>query len=171
MFLNFLKNIFLKNALNKSIVNVTFDSSSTKIKTIGIIIDEDTFIDRALLLQSFSEHFLQSDINVLLFKNTIKKAELFDLPFFSLKDCSWNGTFEKQEVNDFVNQKFDLLVNYFDDNIPALALLSMQSKAVFKVGFASVDKSLNHFMINTSLENYKSFVSELVKYLKILNKI
>jgi hypothetical protein len=67
--------------------------------------------------------------------------------------------------------KFDLLLNYYDTEKPALLLVSNQSKAAFKVGFASIDKKLNHFMINTNAENYKVFVEELFKYLKILNKI
>jgi hypothetical protein len=50
-------------------------------------------------------------------------------------------------------------------------LVSNDSKAHFKVGFSSVDNKLNHFMINTNAENYKVFVEELFKYLKILNKL
>ena len=49
--------------------------------------------------------------------------------------------------------------------------LSNLSKAIFKVGFASIDKRLNHFMINTNAENYKVFAEEMFKYLRILNKI
>jgi hypothetical protein len=49
--------------------------------------------------------------------------------------------------------------------------VSNQSKALFKVGFASIDKKLNHFIINTTAENHTVFMSELVKYLKILNKL
>jgi len=45
------------------------------------------------------------------------------------------------------------------------------SKASFKVGFASIDKRLNHFMIDTNAENYMVFMEELFKYLKILNKL
>jgi len=45
------------------------------------------------------------------------------------------------------------------------------SKAKFKVGFASVSKKLNHFMIGTHAEDHEVFMSELFKYLKILNKL
>ena len=48
---------------------------------------------------------------------------------------------------------------------------AFKAKAGFKVGFASIDKRLNHFMIDTNAENYIVFMSELFKYLKILNKI
>jgi len=84
---------------------------------------------------------------------------------------SWTATFDKSEVKDFTAQKFDLLINYYDTEKSALLLASNQSKAIFKVGFASIDKKLNHFMIDTNAENYKVFIDELFKYLKILNKI
>jgi L-rhamnose mutarotase len=64
-----------------------------------------------------------------------------------------------------------LLINYYDTEKAALLLVSNQSKASFKVGFSSIDKKLNHFMIDTNAENYKVFIEELFKYLKILNKI
>jgi hypothetical protein len=52
-----------------------------------------------------------------------------------------------------------------------LLAVSNQSKAGFKVGFASIDKKLNHFIINTTAEKHEEFMTELVKYLKILNKL
>ena len=78
---------------------------------------------------------------------------------------------DKKEVKDFIKEPFDLLINYYDTEKVALLLVSHQSKAGFKVGFTSIDKRLNHFMINTNAENFKVFMDELFKYLKILNKI
>lgn len=64
-----------------------------------------------------------------------------------------------------------MLISFYDtEKMPLLQVTSL-SKAQFKVGFATIDKRLNHFMINTNAENHKVFVSELFKYLKILNKI
>ena len=49
--------------------------------------------------------------------------------------------------------------------------ITNNSKAEFKVGFPSIDERLNHFIIKTEINNYNIFVSELFKYLKLLNKI
>ena len=100
-----------------------------------------------------------------------KLNEVFDYPTFSHKDLSWHGTVDKKEVNDFIETPFDLLVNYYDVNKSGLLLLSTKSKAKFKVGFDTVDKRVNHFIIKSLVENYNEFVLELFKYLKILNKI
>ena len=105
------------------------------------------------------------------YKDKIKKKEVINEPFLSLKNISLSGEINKKEVNDFIETPFDLLINYYDVNKSALLLLSTKSKAKFKVGFDTVDKRVNHFIIKTLVEDFNEFVLELFKYLKILNKI
>jgi len=172
MFLNYLKNFFTKKIVKDTLLNVKHIESDGNIKTVGIIFDESYFYEKeALVLELVKNGILESNIKILVFKDKIKKNELFDYPTFSHKDLSWTATFDKSEVKDFIAQKFDLLINYYDTEKSALLLVSNQSKASFKVGFSSIDKKLNHFMIDTNAENYQIFIEELFKYLKILNKI
>jgi hypothetical protein len=172
MFLNYIKNFFTQKIVKKSLSNVKHSSANETIKTVGIIFDETYFYEReALVAELVQKGIQESDIKVLVFKDKIKKNEQFEYPTFSHKDLSWAATFDKSEVKDFMAQKFDLLINYYDTEKSALLIVSNQSKASFKVGFSAIDKKLNHFMINTNAENYKVFVEELFKYLKILNKI
>jgi hypothetical protein len=172
MFLNYLKNFFTKKIVKDTLLNVKHIESDGNIKTVGIIFDESYFYEREALVQELVKNgILESNIKILVFKDKIKKNELFDYPTFSHKDLSWTATFDKSEVKDFIAQKFDLLINYYDTEKSALLLVSNQSKASFKVGFSSIDKKLNHFMIDTNAENYQIFIEELFKYLKILNKI
>lgn len=172
MFLNYLKNFFTQKIVKKSISNVMPVPVHATIQTVGIIFDETYFYEREALVQELAQKGIQeSNIKVLVFKDKIKKNEQFDYPTFSHKDLSWAATFDKSEVKEFIAQKFDLLINYYDTEKSALLLVSNQSKASFKVGFSSINKKLNHFMIDTNAENYKVFIDELFKYLKILNKI
>ena len=172
MFFNYIKELLTKKTVKKSLSNVKLSSSDGLIKTVGIIFDETYFYEKDDLVKELvSEGILETNVKVLVFKNKIKKTETFDYPVFSYKNLSWNGKIEKSEVQQFVNEPFDLLINYYDTEKAALLLVSQLSKANFKVGFSVVDKRLNHFMINTNAENYKIFVSELFKYLRILNKI
>ncbi len=172
MFLNYLKNFFTQKIVKKSIVNVNHIPLNKTIKTVGIIFDESYFYEKEALFAELVQNGIQdSDINFLVFKDIIKKKETFDYPTFCHKDLSWTATFDKSDVKEFIAQKFDLLINYYDTEKAALLLVSNQSKANFKVGFSSIDKKLNHFMIDTNAENYKVFIEELFKYLKILNKI
>jgi hypothetical protein len=74
------------------------------------------------------------------------------------------------EVNDFINKEFDLLISYYNIEKTILLKVTHSSRALFKVGFSSIDKRLNHFMIQTDGSDFKLFISELFKYLKILKK-
>jgi hypothetical protein len=172
MFSIYLKNFFTKKIVKNTLSNVKHIPTNDSIKTVGIIFDESYFYEKEALIQELiANGIAESNIQILVFKDKIKKNEVFDFPVFSHKDLSWKATFDKSEVKDFIAQKFDLLINYYDIEKSALLLVSNHSKASFKVGFSSIDKKLNHFMINTNAENYKVFIDELFKYLKILNKI
>lgn len=172
MFLNYLKDFSVKKIVKNSLSNVKHLPSETIIKTVGIVFDESYFYEREALVQELIQKGIdEKNIKILVYKDKIKKNEIFDYPVFSHKDLSWHGTVDKKEVKDFIKEPFDLLINYYDTEKVALLLVSHLSKASFKVGFATVDKRLNHFMINTNAENYKVFIDELFKYLKILNKI
>ena len=172
MFFNYLKDLATKKIVKQSLSNVKHIASDKKIKTVGIIFDESYFYEREALVQELiSNGIEEKDIKYIVFKDKIKKNEVFDFPVFSFKDLTWIAIIDNPQVNDFVKQPFDLLINYYDTEKTALLLASHLSKANFKVGFSLIDNRLNHFMINTNAENYKVFMDELFKYLKILNKI
>ena len=172
MFLNYFKDFVTKKIVKKSLSNVKHFASDKVIRTVGIIFDESYFYEReALVKELIANGITEKDIKILVFKDKIKKNEVFNYPVFSNKDLTWLATIDKKEVTDFVNEPFDLLINYYDVEKTILLLVSHLSKASFKVGFSVIDKRLNHFMINTNADNYKVFMEELFKYLKILNKI
>jgi len=172
MFLNKIKDFFTKKIVKKSLSNVKHIDSNNYIKTVGIVFDESYFYEKESLIEQLINQGIKSeDIQFFVFKNNIKKNESFNYPVFSHKNINWNGTFDDQELNAFEATPFDLLISYYDTEKAALLLFTHLSKASFKVGFSNIDSRLNHFMINTNAENYKVFVDELFKYLKILKKI
>jgi len=172
MFLNKIKDFFTKKIVKKSLSNVKHSVSNNPIKTVGILFDESYFYEKESMINELVANGIKrEDIHFLVFKNHIKKNETFDYPVFSHKHINWNGTFDSTEVNKVVATPFDLLISYYDTEKAALLLFTNLSKATFKVGFSNVDNRLNHFMINTNAENYKVFIDELFKYLKILNKL
>ena len=172
MFLNFIKNFSTKKRVKNKLLEVSNDTNNDVIKTIGIIFDETYFHEKEALIQELvANGILEKDIEILIFIDIIKKNQTFDWPFYSNKNLNWNASFDKAEINNFINKPFDLLINYYDIEKPALMLVSHLSNARFKTGFSSIDKRVNHFMINTTVDNYKVFTNELFLYLKILNKI
>ena len=172
MFLNYLKNIFTKKRVKKRLSNVDAAHCSDKIRSVGIIFDDNYFDDYKKMIASLAEAGIaESQIKVLVLKNKVKKSDAYEYPVFTPSDLSWRATFEKSEVREFADQEFDLLINYYEKEKSALLIVSHLSKAKFKVGFSSVDKKLNHFMIDTAASEHQIFIDELIKYLKILNKL
>lgn len=172
MLLNYIKNFFLKRILKNNLHNVKSISSSVPVQTVGLLIDESYFFEKeALVNEIIANGILESNIKILVYKDKIKKNEVNSQPTFGAKHLNWNLKINNLEVNDFINEKFNLLISYFDVEKAILLKVTHDSKAEFKVGFSSIDKRLNHLMINTTAENHTVFVHELFRYLKILNKI
>lgn len=172
MFLNKIKDFWTKKIVKKRLSNVKHINSDSSIKKVGIVFDESYFYEKEKMILELIEHGIEEkNIDFLVFKHQVKKNDSFDYKVFTYKNINWNASFDGLEVNDFVNADFDLLISYYDIEKAPLLLLTSLSKAKFKVGFASIDKRLNHFMIDTNAENYNVFINELFKYLKILNKL
>jgi hypothetical protein len=172
MFLDFLKEIFLKRKLKNSFPNVKDDASGDRIRTVGLLLDETHFTRRAELVSALERHGIAGpDISVLAFRGKTRKNEPSDHSVFTMKDVSWAGDIESEAVSRFTAQRFDLLVSYYDVERPALMLVTARSEARFKAGFSAVDRRLSQLTIATVSENDAVFVDEMFRYLKILNKI
>ncbi|TRX36074.1 hypothetical protein FNW52_08600 [Flavobacterium sp. ZT3R18] len=172
MFLNYIKRILVKKALKNSIRNVKADDLRSPVKTVGLLVDESCFLNVNYLIKEIvANGITESNIKVIAHRDILKKNEVYLHPTFGLNDVNFRGNVELQSVKEFVSEEFDLLINYYDVEKPVLLLLTNNSKAIFKVGFSSIDKRLNHLMITSNVENYKVFIHELFRYLKILNKI
>ncbi len=172
MLLNLLKECLLKRKIKKKISNSSRSSSVNPIKTVGLIIEEKYYKDHKTIVDQFVKNGIDSrKIDILVFKNKISKKEKSTIPSFELKNLNWDGSIGNIEVNFFLEKKFDLLISYYDSSLLLLKIATHLSNADFKVGFASVNKELNDLLINTETKNHSIFINEVIKYLKILNKI
>ena len=172
MFYKIIKNFFLKKNVTKRLLKEKNQLVQQKITTVGLLVDETYFSNTEGLVEQLISQGIEKDkITVLIYKDKIKSKELIASPFLSLKNISFAGEIDNTEVLNFLDTPFDMLINYYDVNKYALLLLSIKSKANFKVGFDTVDKKVNHFIIKTLVDEYEMFTLELFKYLKILNKI
>lgn len=167
-----MKDYFLINILKNNLHNVKTSTSNVYIQTVGLLIDESYFFGKnSLVKEIIANGILESNIKIIVYRDKLKKNEVYSQPAFGAKHLNWNMKINNLEVNDFINEKFNLLISYFDVEKAILLKVTHDSKAEFKVGFSSIDKRLNHLMINTTAENHTVFVHELFRYLKILNKI
>ncbi len=172
MFLNQLKLFVAKQIVNKSLSNVKLRDFQSKIKTVGLLVDETQVESTQFLLKKIlNEGIAIENISILVFKDVISKTESIHFPSFCYEDMNWLGRVSKHEVSSFEASPFDILIDFYDtEKVPLLAI-TQNSKAHFKVGFASIDQRLHHFFIGSKQENKEEFATELFKYLKILKKI
>ncbi|WP_338408331.1 hypothetical protein [uncultured Flavobacterium sp.] len=152
--------------------NVRSVTLSNSTQSVGVLVDESYFFEKEDLTKELVANGIQEqNIKIIVYRDKLKNNEVYSKPTFGIKHLNWKGEIINPEVNDFINEEFDLLISYYDVEKAILLTITHNSKAQFKVGFSSIDKRLNHLMINTNAENYKVFVQESFRYLKILNKI
>jgi hypothetical protein len=172
MFLNYIKAFSVKRILNNSLQNDRRNPDSGTIRTVGIVADENNLSAINDVIKCLTKVGIESqNISVIVFADKVKQHIVQTYPMFSTKDLNWNATFSSTAVNNFIGAEFDLLINYYDVEKLSLLRISQQSCAKFKVGFASIDKRLNDLIIKSTVENSTVFTQEVIKYLKILNKI
>lgn len=172
MFFNYIKEFILKKIVKKKLHLEKTTIVDSKINTVGIVLDEKYFtISNQLIKELERIGINREQIEIVGFKNVIKKQETFDFPVLCYKNVTLNGVLNHTQIESFINLPFDLLINFYDVEKAPLILTTFYSKAKFKVGLGAVDKRLNHFIIDLETVDYKIFFKELFKYLKILNKL
>ena len=172
MFLNYIKDFFVKKSLKNTLKNLKNINAVGTIQSVGLLIDATDFEQTDLLIVALTANGIAADnLKVLVFHNKFSNNQKNLYTTFDAGDLKWNGQISNDDVVAFCAEKFDLLISYYEKENAILMQITHHSKAQFKVGFSSIDKRLNHFMIKTTITAYTVFVSELFKYLKLLNKI
>jgi hypothetical protein len=172
MLLNYIKDFSVKKILKNSLQNLKSNVSTDVVQTVGLLIDASYFSGKeALVKELIANGISEKNIKIIVYNDKSKKSDAHIYSSFGAKHLNWKGEITEPLVNDFINEKFDLLISYYDVEKAILMLITHNSKAQFKVGFSSIDKRLNHLMINTNAGNYEVFARELFRYLKSLNKI
>jgi hypothetical protein len=167
MFLNYIKEFFVKKSLKNNLHNVKNEVFTSNVQTIGLLVDESEFRHSEELVKELISNGISPDsIKIVVYRSKFDKKETYSRPTFGKKHINWRGEVIVDFLTEFIDTEFDLLISYYDTEQPILMMVTNKSKAKFKVGFASVDNNLNRWMIETAIENYKLFVSELFKYLK-----
>ena len=172
MFLNYIKDFIVKKTLKRNLKDLNTIFSDNLIVKVGLLVDASNFLDTDKLINSLiSNGIKRESITTIIYSDNSKKDNSKTGNSFSYSSLNWKGQIVEPMVNDFIAEKFDLLINYYEVEKAILLQITRDSQAEFKVGFASVDKRLNHFIIKTDANTPAVFTDELFKYLKLLNKI
>ncbi|MFE3848390.1 DUF6913 domain-containing protein [Flavobacterium sp. LB3P45] len=171
MFLNYIKDFYVKRKLKNSLHNLKSNILSVGIETVGLLIDASHFTEKeALIKELIANGIPVKSIKTIVYKDRFKLNDVNSQLGFTDKHLNWKGEIKNPNVNDFINEKFDLLISYYDVEKAILMLITHNSKAVFKAGFSTIDKKLNHLTIDMNVKNYKIFTAELFRYLKLFKQ-
>ena len=159
---------FLTTVLNSR----TKEYDTGKVKTVGVIFNFSSFQDYDFF------RILLTDLGIggnrirfiALLDNENDRPNSWDA-FFSNEDFDWLGHCKNIEVNEFVNLPLDLLISYYKPNCYELNIVTALSKAKLKVGLSSEDLRLHDLILNLDPNDKQTFKTELIKYLRTLNKI
>ena len=158
--------------INKLIDSRRIEPSSKKIESVGIVLNLSEFDDFEIIRVFFSELKLNPNkIKLAAFTDDYKLVETTNELLFSEKQIGWKGKIKSNELETFINTKFDTLISYYKQDILELNLITALSKANLKIGISIDDERLNDLILDVKPKNFSVFKQELIKYLTILNKL
>jgi len=163
---------FLRKLTAKNLKNRDRSQLNEPVKTLGFLVDEELFNDFEKLYAISKKMGLQrKDVKIFTFMRVKKKLPSLRQNQINNKHFTWKGEIHNQNAKEFLDMPFDALIGYYNDKNDFLDLMMSCSKAKFKVGFSGTDGRLSDLLINVDPLNSNQFSQELIKYLKVLNKI
>lgn len=149
----------------------------------GISAEHDEVRSMALLLDTNDDHILnefkklqrflsvkEKDMKVILVSSEVEDKDFNGL-IVGPSEITWSGSFRSNEVIEFVNREFDLLVSFARSENMLLNILAEASAACLKIGRKQEESEIFDLSIATNFDEPEVFIAEIQKYLKILNKI
>jgi len=162
---SFVNRRFQKLLLEKEANRIVY---SGKIKTIGIISSDE--ISRWIDIKKEVDSIYNTDAKIFSFLSSTKNKPENTL-HFSEKSFGWKGQVKEASLKTFLEEPFDLLIGYFNKKNLYTELAVLHSNAKFKAGISKVNQQLYDIEINEYPKNTVRFLTELKRYLEILNKI
>jgi hypothetical protein len=167
----------LKEKSNQKYINSLLSSQrplvhAKKIDRVGVILNLSEFDNYDALRQLLKSIGVKDNrVSFIGFIEDEKEVPNSWDSFFYAKDFGWKGKVENVNFKEFTNQPFDALISYYKEDKYELKLATALSKANFKIGLTTYDERLNDFIIDVQPKELDVFKTELIKYLKVLNKI
>jgi len=150
-------------------------NSAIRLKKLAVLIDARKDVDIFSIVKLADKLGVKSSqLKIMGYKEVKANIEDQDgghTSYFDEKMVNYTGGFKSKSLNSFVNESYDVIINFYEEDHKIINLVAASSKAKFKVGFASVDNRINDLVIGTPANDTDLFIRELKKYLKILNII
>ncbi len=174
MFLNILKKIKAKKFLRKHLAKqrILETDEIRSISSVACIVNLDEFEDAEALFALAEDLNIQKDrFSIIGCTRMPGKYEDSQIPLLSLKDFNWKLQIKGGDVKTFLDKEYDILINYFTKEKHSLLYVSTLTRAGIRFGFKRLNHQYNDVIFKIDTHNAGLFRSELLKYLKVMNKI
>lgn len=162
--------IFRKFQKELSLIPETRTPNSKEIHSVAILTSNKLYEE--IDIAEYLKNSIESVKNVHVYSyRAYKKSDSISYKHFTEKDISWNGKVKDPSFEGFLENSFDLLIGYFDENNLYLEYCALKSKATFKIGFSKVNDKMFDLVVSEDPKNIDSFIDVIKKYLELLYKI
>ncbi len=161
---------FIKNQLKIEVKSEKY--SPMLVEKVGILAEAELF--KAYdFTKKLSENFNLpiENFQLIVSQESVNEVDETTYNIFSDKDFKLNANIKTENIQQFADTKFDLLINYCNhDNLYANVLV-LHSKALIKAGFDNEETPFYDISVKTQANKIHTFNEELTKYLQIMNFI
>ncbi|MCB0461084.1 MAG: hypothetical protein R2816_02395 [Flavobacteriaceae bacterium] len=159
---------YINNILNNRKASV----DERSIKYVGVIFNHNEFKNYDQIRHVFKEIGInENKVKFITYIDDAKSRPNGWDAYFYPENFGWKGKIDGVDLIDFVNEPFDALISYYQHDNLELNMATTLSKANFKIGITNKDERLYDFIINIQPNQINVFKNELIKYLKVFNKI
>jgi hypothetical protein len=109
------------------------------------------------------------NLSLLGYTDSVKKNALEGATLFDDRVVKWYGGLKEGSLSELLTATYDLQINYYEQPSQITTYVSRRLDANFKVGLASHEENTYDLAVNVPLTKQELFISEIAKYLKILN--
>jgi len=143
-----------------------------EIKSVGVLLNAYEFAE----VEVFDDFLKGLDIQqartkIVSFVSDPKASKELWGAYFNPNHIGWNGKISHPDLKIFVETEYDLLLCFYKESHLELDLVAAESNANFKVGISREKSDFFDLIIDVQTHDFKTFGSELTKYLNVLNKL
>jgi len=172
MILKRFKDKSIQKYVNKLLNQRTVSIKKGEIKTVGVLLNAYEFAD----VEIFYEFLRGLDIQqartkIVSYVSDPKASKELWGAYFSPNHIGWKGKINHPDLQIFVDTEYDLLLCFYREPHLELDLIAARSNANMKVGISKEKSDFFDLIIEVQPHEFKTFGSELTKYLNVLNKL
>lgn len=138
-------------------------------KSIGIIFNAGNEKEREIVLNYKKR--LQRDyrkkVRLLAFKDVKELSQEEAFPCFCNKDIGWHQAPKREDILDFIEEPFDLLLALHMDDCPPLEFIAATSAAKFRIGHYREEKADYYdLLLYGKAKSLRAFIDQTESYLE-----